>query len=873
MGTLFRRLRYWLRQREFDDALREEIEFHRGLTQQVLENGGLSTEESRLAARRDLGNVTRAREESRAIWIWPWLDSVWQDTTYATRSLRRHPGFTLLAVVILGVAIGLNTSLFTVFAGLALRPMAGLTEPSRVVSVSGEFALGRSGVIGMSFPEFQFLATESRSFSGLVAERNTSVTVEAGGVGRTLSAHVVTGSYFDVLGVRMEHGRGFLPAEDRRGSSVPVVVLSFSLWQGLFGADPEIVGAPIRINDIPHAVVGITSREFNGSEGGMRRLWLPLSSLPTLRSNDPFESTLLDRPQDCCVNVLGRLRDGVTSGQAEAELQVLSDRFRAGVGQEARAIVLGGTEFLKGQRAAASVLAVMGVLFVGIVLVLLMACANVGNLLLARAAGRAGEIGVRLSLGAGRPRIVRQLLTEGFVLALIGTGVGVAIAHWLPSLVLNDVAGQPAPFEIATDGWVLGYAIVLAAVACAAFALAPALHATRGDVAMVIKSGALPSRRFPLRGVLLGVQVAVTVVLLTSAGLLLRGVATARGVDPGFAVEGVVVATVELPPVSDSTRAQRFSADLVASLRDAGVEAFALVSNEPLGDSSSTTSMRLPGEAEEQMRTIEFLDVTPGYFDVLRIPIAAGRGFADADAGRGVAVVNESMARRYWPDDNPVGRSFFAGGTRRSLEVVGVVKDAHLDSLDVVEPLFFQPMTAAGVDVAKVLFESRRASTSAAVTAAIQGLERRARIDFTPLTDRLADRRGELRFAPLAASILGTFGLTLATVGMFGTFAYAVCQRTREIGLRMALGARAADIVRLVLTGSSRAVAIGLAVGMLGALGASQVLRRSLYGVSPLDPLALGGVALMLAVAALAASYVPARRALRIDPSRALRWE
>jgi ABC-type antimicrobial peptide transport system permease subunit len=232
------------------------------------------------------------------------------------------------------------------------------------------------------------------------------------------------------------------------------------------------------------------------------------------------------------------------------------------------------------------------------------------------------------------------------------------------------------------------------------------------------------------------------------------------------------------------------------------------------------------------------------------------------------------MAQRYWPDANPVGRSFFAGGTRRAVEVVGVVKDAHLDRLDVVEPLFFQPMMLArGSDLPKLLFESPRASTSAAVTAVVQGLERRARIDVTPLKDRLESRRGELRFAPLAASALGTLALVLATVGMFGAFAYAVRQRTREIGLRMALGARATDIVRLVLTGNSRAVVGGLVVGILGAVGASQVLRRSLYGVSPLDPVTFAGVGLLLAVAAVAASYVPARRAARIDPTQALRWD
>ena len=875
MAHLIRRFAYWLRNRQADAALREELEFHHALKQQELEAQGLTPDAARLAARRELGNVTRAREDARSVWIWPWLESVWQDTAYAVRSLRREPGFTLLSVVVLGIAIGLNTSLFTVFAGLVLRPMAGLTEPSRVVSVSGASVFGRSGFIGMSVPEFQYLAAESRAFSGLVAERNTSVTVEAQGVGRTLSAHVVTGNYFDVLGVRMEHGRGFLPEEDRRGVSQPVVVLSYTLWQALFGANPDIIGTLLRINDIPHTVVGVASREFTGSEGGLRRLWLPLSSLPTLRPNDPFESTLLDRPQDCCVEVMGRLLDGVAPDQAEAELQLLSDRFRPTVSQEARPVVLGGTEFMRGRRGAAAALAVMGVLFLGIVLVLLIACANIGNLLIARAAARASEIGVRLSLGAGRPRIVRQLLTEGLVLALIGSAVGVAVATWLPRRVLQDVAGQPAPFDIDPDGWVLGYTLLLAAVACVAFALAPALYATRADVANVVKSGALPTQRFPLRSVLLAVQVAVTVVLLTSAGLMLRGVSNARGIDLGFASGRVVVTTIEVPqPGYDAARAQTFLAALRARLENVGVESFSLASNEPLGEGSSMTAMRLPGETDEQMRSVEFLDITPRYFDVLDISVVAGRGFVDADAGRNVAIVNESMARRYWPNANPVGQSFFAGGTTRSLEIVGVVQDAHLDQLDVIEPLIFQPMTSVrGGQFPKLLFQSDRAPTSAAVMAAIQQLEPRARVDVTPLQDRVDARLAELRFAPLAASLLGAFGLLLATVGMFGVFGYVVRQRTREIGVRMALGARHADVIRVVLLGSSRAVAGGAAVGILGALGASQVLRSSLYGLSPLDPVTYGGVAVLLAAAALAASFVPACRATRIDPVRALRSE
>jgi predicted permease len=869
MGTLIRRLRYWLQHRELDAALHEELEFHRALKQQELEAAGMSNSDAQLAARREVGNATLAREDARRVWIWPWLESVWQDTAYAVRSLRRQPGFTLVSVVVLGIAIGLNTSLFTVFAGLTLRPMSGLTEPDHVVAVSGTNVIGRGGLIGMSFPEFRFLASDARMFSGLVAERNTSVTLESGGVGRSTVAHMVTGPYFDVLGVRMEHGRGFLPDEGRRDAPQPVVVLSYALWQTRFGADPAIVGTPVRINDMPHTVVGIAPRDFTGSEGGASRVWLPLSLLSTLRPNDPFEANLLDRPQDCCVQVTGRLAQDVTREQARAELQVLSDRFRSTVTQDSRPIVVGGTQFLRGRRGASTALAVMAVLSLGLTLVLLIACANVGNLLLARAAARSREIGVRLSLGAGRRRIVRQLITEGFVLALIGSGIGVVVARWLPRLILNRVAGQPAPFDIDPDLLVLVYAIALAAISCLAFALAPALHATRCDVSSALKDGTLTLHsRFPLRSVLLGIQVAVTVILLTSAGLLLRGLAQARDLNLGFAVADVVVTTIELPqPSYDAPRSQAFLAELSAALRSADLPPFSFVSNEPLGDSSSMTGFRLPGESEEQTRGIEFIDVSPGFFDVLRIPIVAGRDFADTDTGRSVVIINESMARRYWPNDNPVGRSFIAGG-RQLVEIVGIAGDAYMNGLDAIEPVYFQPRMGA-----KLLLRTTKPSTAAAVTAVVERIEPQARVAVTPLQDRLESSLNELGFAPMAASILGLFGLALATVGMFGVFAYVVRQRTREIGIRMALGAKSRDVVRLVLAGNSRAVMAGLGVGILGSLVASQILRSFLYGLSPLDPVAYGGVALLLTAAAAAASYIPARRAARINPTQALRCE
>ena len=604
-------------------------------------------------------------------------------------------------------------------------------------------------------------------------------------------------------------------------------------------------------------------------------MWLPISSLPSLRANDPYLGSLLDRWQDCCVDVTARLADGVTRSEASAELQVLSQRFRASVGQDPRNVLIGGTQFLSGRRAKAQALAIIGVLFTGITLLLLIACANVGNLLLARAAARMAEIGVRLSIGASRTRILRQLLTEGLVLASVAAAAGLALATWLPPFVLNRVANQPAPFDIAPDALVIGYAVALAVVTCVACALAPALHVTRVDVASALKDGKPALRsRFPLRTVLLATQVAVTVVLLTSAGLLLRGVAQARELDLGFNVEGIGVAKIELPAFAyDNTRAAALLNDLRTAVRNAGLQSFAFVSHEPLADLHLQTGVRLAGQSEDLTRIVDFINVTPGYFSVLGLPILAGRDFQENEDGRPVAIVNETLAQQYWPGQNPVGRTFVSG--RESLEIVGLVRDAYMSGLNGINPLFFRPMGARVLSelFPPLLFRATQPAAWTSVAALISSVEPRARVDVTPLRDRVESWLAELNFAPMATSILGVLGLTLATIGMFGVFAYVVRQRTKEIGIRMALGAPPVAIISLVLSGNSRALTVGLAAGVAGALAASQVLRGSLYGLSPLDPIAYGGVIVLLGASALAASYLPARRATCVDPVRALRHE
>jgi predicted permease len=861
MARLLRQLRYWLRPHDHEAVLREELEFHRALRQQDLEADGMAPADAHHASRREMGNMTRAREDARAVWIRPWLESVWQDARYAIRALQRQPGSVLLSVVVLGIAIGLNASLFTAFAGVALRPMDGVADPARLAVVSGRVPQVPDLLSGLSLPEFDSLAAAATR-AELAAERTTSVTVDAGDDARDITAVFVTGNYFDVLGGRMAHGRGVLEGDNARRAPAPVVVLSHSLWQAQFGGDPSIAGRPIRIAGRPHTVIGVAARGFAGSEG-RSRIWLPMASLEALSPDDVGP----DRPDVCCVEVFARLSPGATREQLETELQVSSDAFRAAAGQDARPIVVGGTQALRGRRGDSTALAAIGVLFLGITLVLLIACANVGNLLLARTVARRGEIGVRLSLGAGRWRIVRQLLTEGLVLALVAAAAGLSVAAWLPSFVLNEVARQPpAPFEIGLDALVFAYSAALAAIACVACALAPALHATRGGIVAALKGAPSGESRLPLRSLLLGAQLALTIVLLTSAGLLLRGTGAARELDPGFRIDGVSEIDIRLPqPEFHAERMRLLLPELSAALQSAGLRSVAFAA-----PGRATDEARLPGQREDQSRPVDRLDVSPSYFEVLDIPIVAGRMFIEPDRDRGLAVVNEMLARQFWPGDNPIGRSFVAGD--RVLEVVGVARDARVFGLEPVGPSYFVPLAGPrGVLFPVLLLRSNTPSDAAAVVTVVARLEPRARVTARPMRDRIDFDLAALALAPLAASLLGFFALGLATVGMFGAFAYAVRQRTREIGIRIALGAPSAAVVRSVLAGSSRALAWGLVAGVFGALAASRLLRSVLYGLSPLDPVTYGVVALILAASVLVASYVPARRAATIDPIKALR--
>ena len=858
MTRLLRRLRYWFQRGKMDAELAEEMEFHRAM----LASGG--------TAGAAMGNTTLAREEAREVWIWPWLESVWRDSAYAVRAMLRQPAFTITALLALGSAIGLNTSLFTIFNAVALRPWA-IDDPSRMV-ILHRFV--REGGEDFGIAEYRYLSQHSKMFSGLVMMRNGEQ-VKMEGHPRQLT--YVSANYFRVLGVQMERGRGFLDQEDVTAAPEAVAVIGHHLWQSGFGADPQILGRKILLDDIPFTVVGVAPEAFTGTNPSRNDIWAPLPARKLLRPNDPSVQTWLTSPEFCCTPMAGRLAPDVTRAQAQAELAILISQFRAHnrMSPQQPQIVAAGTAWIESPRKKRQVVPMILTLFLAVTLVLLLACANVGNLLLARAAARRQEIAVRLSLGGSRFRLVRQLLVESMLLALVSAGLGLALALVVPAAVLHRLAGDLA-FHAAPDLNVLFYTLAVAILSCLAFGLAPALHCTGGEISMALKAGAAPERapgtRLPLRSVLLSVQVAISVILLANAGLLVRGLQRVQSMDPGFDVQNTTVLSIDLPASQyTGPRTKELTAGLLAQLNQSEhLPAWGLALNPPLSNTNYGTSFQLPDRPGFPTLHIFSNEISAGYVDALGMRLLAGRNFVPEDTGRTAVMINQAAAKRWWPGENPLGRTILADEKIR--EIVGVVSDTYSNDLSSVEAVIYFPITGRW-GAPFIMLHDRGAASHQRIAAIVKQIEPRAQVRAEPLTASFSRKLQPVIFGSEVAGFLGLLALAIASVGMSGVFAYMVGQRTREIGVRMALGAQPWDIVRLVLGSSARALAFGLAFGIAGAAGISTLLAHALPGIHPLDPLAYSNVVLLLSAAVALASAIPARHATQVDPIRALRWE
>jgi len=679
------------------------------------------------------------------MWIWPWLESVRQDLRYSRRTLAREPGFALLAVITLGLALGLNTSLLTVFNAVALRPWP-VDDPSRLLTV----------VPGTPLEEYEYFRAHARSFSGLATSRCIDGVVDGCEVkvnGQTILANVVSDNYFSVLGVGMARGSGFIDEPTRVPKAVAVI--SDATWQAQFARDPDVIGRTIRLDDVPFTVVGIAAAPFNGTSLERTGIWIPVSALSIIRPHFVLDSAKLGTRS---VDV--RLADGVTIEEARAELDLLHRQYEADRSAHRSGIVLRRT-MLVPPASARRMYATFALMAVGVGLVLTLACANLGTLLLSRAIARRAEISVRLSLGASRPRVIRQLLTESLVIAALATVLAIGIAWSLPEVLVTWLAG-PVGVPVTPDAAVLMSAVALGVGTCLAFGLAPAFHCTRASLSSGSRGRrAASGTKISLGGVLLAVQVAVGVILLVSASLTMRGAAALASEDAGFDIDGIDVISFELPASYDTARVRAFAREVIANARQlAGVQTVGLANVAPFEKTNRfMTSFSFPGE--DAGHTVMTFEVSAGYFDVLRQSLVAGRNFVDGDVQAGAIVVNERMARWFWPGGTAVGQTIRADGERR---IVGVVKDArsYYGTGSQLGPTMYAPIGERVIP--RVLLRRPERGVVEAVKSFATRVEPRAEVRIVPLAQSHAEMVERARVGPVLISVLGLLAVALASI-------------------------------------------------------------------------------------------------------------
>ncbi|HEV7890009.1 MAG TPA: ABC transporter permease [Pyrinomonadaceae bacterium] len=814
-----------------------------------------------------------------------------QDIRYGIRMLWKTPGFTAVALVSLALGIGVNTAVFSLFNAVLLRPVPVVREQERIVWLRAP----------SSYPDYQDYREQSRSFEGMAAATGTrefSFTRE-GGEPELLRGELVTANYFDVLGVGAGLGRTFV--EDEGRTPTPVVVLSQDLWRTRFGSDPSIVGRRISLNGLGFNVVGVAPANFTGTEAGLaRELWVPLSMEPVLSPPDSKQSLasrdleLLRNRNSHWLAVLARLKDGVEREQAASELEGIARRVAESNGERVTEETLrrvrllqmnGGLDPSDREEALPIAGLVMGV--VG--LVLLIACANIAGLLVARAAVRRRETAIRQALGATRTRLVRQWLTESVLLGVAGGAAGLLLALWANDLMVSYAGGTPiASLDLRLDYRVLAFTLLVSVATGVVFGLAPALQASRLDIVTALKTedtlARSGSRRSRLRAAFVTAQVTLSVVLLVCAGLFIRSLRNAHTIDPGFRVERALTVTVDLGLLRyKETEGGNFYRELLSRVESQpGVERASLVRFAQLGSSFAQGQVVAEGKSSDdgEGTGTGFNVVGPRYFETMGTSLVRGRDFTEADreGAPKVAVVNETLAAMLWPGEDALGKRLsFEGARGPFLEVVGVARDGKYRSLgDRSRPYLYTPLFQSYQP--RMTLVVRTSGEPAALAGTVRGQLRALDPNLPVAEVRTLAEQFDLSLLParVAAYTLGGFGLlalALAAIGIYGVVSYSVAQRTREIGVRVALGARARDVMRLVIGEGLSVVGLGLALGLALAFVVARLFASFLYGVGAADPLTFVGVPALLGSIALAAGYLPARRATKVDPMVALRHE
>lgn len=812
-----------------------------------------------------------------------------QDVRYALRTLRKNPVFTAVAIVVVALGTGAVSTIFSVANSVMLRPVPGVERPADIATIERTRTNG-SGALSASYSYYQDVAARSHTLQGVAAWSILPMTVNARGQGVSALGNIVSGNYFDVLGVRPALGRFFQGAERDVVGQYPVAVISHNFWQRQFAGDSTIVGRSILINGVSFTIIGVTPNRFSGLYPVLRTdAWIPLMMQPQVRSGRDLLSA-----GAAWLEMFGRVAAGATLAQANVEVAALT-RQRAtnpAVGEPGFMAAYAGARLqrLAGfpDKAVAPITAFIVVLFAVATLVLLIASVNVASMLLARAVARQREIAVRVALGAGRARLVAQMLTESVVLFVAGGLAGTLLAVYgtraLQAIELPvDV---PMVLDLAPDWRVVVFTLVVALITGLLFGLAPALRGSRLPLAAALRNDNVDTGRgrSRLRNGLVAGQVALSLLLLTVSGLFVRALDKGKRVDVGIDVRNVATAALNVGSAGyDSARARLFYRELAARLANvAGVERVAFASILPLSMNSMGVDISIPGYVPTESqdgRTFSVLNnvVDDGYFAVTKMPVASGRTFrsSDNETAAPVVVVNETFARKYWPANEAVGRQVELDGN--SMTVVGVVRDSKYSRLDESDtPFIFLPYAQHWHSDVHVLVRTRSDASqfSVALGRALHALDASLpEPTVTTLQQATSVVLLPQRAAVFVTGALGIVGLVLAGIGLYGVISFSTERRTREIGVRVALGADRRDVVRLVVGEGMKVVAIGIAIGLALAFAATRALASFLFGVSPLDGITFIAAALILTTVALLASYLPARRAAMVDPMTALRQQ
>jgi predicted permease len=806
-----------------------------------------------------------------------------QDLRFGFRMLRRNPGFSLLAILCLTLGIGANAAVFSWIEGILLRPYPLVVDQDRLLALTGtNRAADRDDI---SWPDFQDFERSCTLIDAFIAEKITGTTLSIGDRAERAVGSMVSANYFDAIGVRPILGRGFEPAENFGRNAHPVTVISYEMWQQRFKGDPAIIGKTQILDGMPHTIVGVAPKGFYGTFVGYAfQFWVPLSMQAQF---DAGVYKLEDRGARWIEGFV-RLKPGVTLAQAQAEMSAVAKRLETQYpdtnrGRGVRLYPLWQTPFNN----AGALMPTLGIALVVVTAVLLIACANVGNLLLVRAFARQQEMSIRLSIGAGRWRLVKQLLTEGLILAAIAALAGLVVANWgrdALALLVPPRGGVLLRLPGELDWRVVVVSAGVCLVSTLLFGLVPALLTSNIDVATALRAqagGVVGSRsKTWVRSTLVLVQMSLSFVLLVGAGLLLQTLQAIRTASPGFSTSGVLTTTIDLFTAGyDQQRARNFQDELINRVRGiGGVESAALSRMTPFSYrtySSAPIAVEGYEAPPDQQPTAQYNEVGPGYFATLGIPLVSGRDFtrADDETAPLVAIVDEGMVAQYWRGQDPVGRRIQVKG--RWMQVVGVARSAKYSNLlETPKPFFYVPLRQNFSPQAAIHIRTTQgpSSLAPALVREIHALDANiAPSELITMREQVDRTTATQRIAVTILAVFGGLALVLAAVGLYGVMASIVSQGSRELALRMALGAAASDVVRLVMAHGLALTAGGLALGIGAALMLTRLLGYLLYKVDPRDPFAFASAAAVIAIAALTACLVPAWYATRTDPAQALR--